>query len=158
MTNLLILLSDVLGGHRLTESEAVLLLNTRDRDALRIASAADEMRERRTGNVVTYVRNQNLHVTNICKNLCGFCGFGRSADDQGAYCNDKAAIQEKARLALKRGVTEICLLTGYIPIFQLTRTAIYFHGCLKQDRILHLHAFSPDEVSHAASASNISQC
>ena len=49
MTNLLILLSDVLGGHRLTESEAVLLMNTRDRDALRIASAADEMREHRTG-------------------------------------------------------------------------------------------------------------
>jgi len=30
------------------------------------------MRERRAGDIVTYVRNQNLHVTNICKNLCGF--------------------------------------------------------------------------------------
>ena len=96
MTNLSILLSDVLGGHRLTEPEATLLLNTRDRDVLRIASAADEMRERRTGNVVTYVKNQNLHVTNICKNLCGFCGFRRRASDEGAFCNGKAAIQEKA--------------------------------------------------------------
>ncbi len=48
------------------------------------------MREHRAGNIVTYVKNQNLHVTNICKNLCGFCGFGRSAEDEGAYCNDKA--------------------------------------------------------------------
>jgi FO synthase subunit 2 len=38
------------------------------------------------------VRNQNLHVTNICKNLCGFCGFGRNATDEGAYCHDKAGI------------------------------------------------------------------
>ena len=29
------------------------------------------MREHRVGDTVTYVRNQNLHVTNICKNLCG---------------------------------------------------------------------------------------
>jgi len=113
------LLADILGGYRLTESEAARLLNTRGRDTLLIASAADAMRERRTGNVVTYVRNQNLHVTNICKNLCGLCGFGRSADDPGAYCNDKAAIQEKAHLALNRGVTEICLLSGVHPDFSV---------------------------------------
>jgi FO synthase subunit 2 len=115
MTEISHLLSDVISGHRLTVDEATRLLNTRDRDVLRIAFAADEMRERRTGNVVSYVKNQNLHVTNICKNLCGFCGFGRSADDQGAFCNDKSTIQEKARLTLKHGVTEICLLSGVHP-------------------------------------------
>jgi FO synthase subunit 2 len=83
MAEISLLLADILGGYRLTESEAARLLNTRGRDTLLIASAADEMRELRTGNVVTYVRNQNLHVTNICKNLCGFCGFGRSTDDLG---------------------------------------------------------------------------
>ena len=88
-------LSDVLGDNCLTESEKTLLLNTQDRQVLRIASAADEIRERRTGKVVTYLKNQNLQVTNICKNLCGFCGFGRSEDDEGAYCNDKTAIQQK---------------------------------------------------------------
>lgn len=77
------------------------------------------MRERHAGDIVTYVRNQNLHVTNICKNLCGFCGFGRRADDEGAYCNDKMAIQAKIRLALNRGVTEICPLSGVHPEFTL---------------------------------------
>ena len=89
------LLSDVLGGHRLTEPEATFLLNTQDRQVLRIASAADEMRECRAGNIVTYVRNQNLHVTNICKNLCGFCGFGRSEGDAGAFCNYKQRSRRK---------------------------------------------------------------
>jgi 5-amino-6-(D-ribitylamino)uracil---L-tyrosine 4-hydroxyphenyl transferase len=156
MTNLSILLSDTLGGHRLTESEAVLLMNTRDRDVLRIASAADEMREHRTGNVITYVKNQDLHVTNICKNLCGFCGFGRRADDEGAFCNDKAAIQDKARLALKRGVTEICLLSGVHPDFSIDTYCDILSWVLEIGPQLHLHAFSPDEVSHAASVRNLS--
>ncbi len=108
MSDISTLLSDVLGGHRLTEVEATRLLEIRDRNVFEIVSVADEIRERKAGNIVTYVKNQNLHVTNICKNLCGFCGFGRSADDDGAYCNDKLAIQAKVRLALKRGVTEIC--------------------------------------------------
>ncbi len=108
MSEISLLLSDVLSGHRLSETEATRLLNCKDRQILRIAAAADEMRERRAGDIVTYVKNQNLHVTNICKNLCGFCGFGRRAEDEGAYCNDKAAIQAKTRLAIERGVTEIC--------------------------------------------------
>jgi len=57
------LLSDVLDGHRLTEAEAKRLLSVRGRDVWRVTAAADEMRERRTGDTVTYVRNQNLHVT-----------------------------------------------------------------------------------------------
>src|SRR5512139_3793412 len=98
MSDISTLLSDVLGGHRLTEVEATRLLEIRDRNVFEILSVADEVRERKAGNIVTYVKNQNLHVTNICKNLCGFCGFGRSADDDGAYCNDKLAIQAKVRL------------------------------------------------------------
>jgi 5-amino-6-(D-ribitylamino)uracil---L-tyrosine 4-hydroxyphenyl transferase len=150
------LLSDVLGGHRLTESEATRLLKTKDRDCHLIASAADEMRERRSGNVVTYVRNQNLHVTNICKNLCGFCGFGRSADDNGAYCNDKSAIQEKARLALKREVTEICLLSGVHPDFSIDTYCEILSWVREIGPDIHLHAFSPDEVSHAALTGHLS--
>ncbi|HNQ33502.1 MAG TPA: 7,8-didemethyl-8-hydroxy-5-deazariboflavin synthase subunit CofH, partial [Methanoculleus sp.] len=66
------LLCDTLAGHRLTEEEAVQLFTTRGRDIWKIAAAADELREERAGDAVTYVRNQNIHVTNICKNLCGF--------------------------------------------------------------------------------------
>ena len=89
MTTVPKLLSDVLAGHRLTTRDAEFLLSARGRDVWRITAAADEMRERRAGDTVTYVRNQNLHVTNICKNLCGFCGFGRKATDEGAYCHDQ---------------------------------------------------------------------
>jgi len=150
MTNVSYLLSDVLGGHRLTGGEAELLLNARGGDILRIVSAADEMRERRVGDTVTYVRNQNLHVTNICKNLCGFCGFGRKATDEGAYCHDRAGIEAQAKLAYERKVTEICLLSGVHPGFTLDTFVDLIHWVHEAAPGVHVHAFSPDEVSHAA--------
>jgi FO synthase subunit 2 len=63
--------TDVLGGSGLTQTDAEFLLSARGRNVWRITAAADEMRERRKGDTITYVKNQNLHVTNICKNLCG---------------------------------------------------------------------------------------
>jgi len=156
MSDISTLLSDVLGGHRLTEVEATRLLEIRDRNVFEIASVADEVRECKAGNIVTYVKNQNLHVTNICKNLCGFCGFGRSADDDGAYCNDKLAIQAKVRLALERGVTEICPLSGVHPEFTIDTYCDLISWVHEIGPHIHLHAFSPDEVAYAASRSNLS--
>lgn len=150
------LVSDVLEGHRLTVPEATALLKARGRDTLGIVAAADEMRERRVGDVVTYVRNQNLHVTNICKNLCGFCGFGRKATDEGAYCHDKAGIQEQARLAYGRNVTEICLLSGVHPGFTLDTYLDMMRWIHEVAPGVHIHAFSPDEVAHAAHRGKIS--
>lgn len=150
MTTIPALLSDVLGGHRLTGEEAARLLRTPGRDVWKITAAADEMRERRAGDTVTYVRNQNLHVTNICKNLCGFCGFGRKEGDPGAYCHDKDGIQAQARLAFGRQVTEICLLSGVHPAFTLDTFVDLIHWVHEAAPGVHVHAFSPDEVAHAA--------
>ncbi len=155
MTTVPALLSDVLAGSRLTPADAEFLLSTKGRDVWRITAAADEMREHRAGNVVTYVRNQNLHVTNICKNLCGFCGFGRHATDEGAFCHTKEGIQVQARLAYERKVTEICLLSGVHPGFTLDTYIDILHWIHEVAPGVHIHAFSPDEVDHAARTARV---
>ena len=155
MATLQALLSDALGGYRLTEPDAELLLSARGRNVWRITAAADEMRERRAGDDVTYVRNQNLHVTNICKNLCGFCGFGRNATDEGAYCHDREGIQAQARLAHGRNVTEICLLSGVHPGFTLDTFIDMMHWIHEAAPGVHIHAFSPDEIAHVAKKARI---
>lgn len=156
MTTIPMLLSDAMEGHRLTRDEAALLLKATGRDVWKITTAADEMRERRAGNTVTYVRNQNLHVTNICKNLCGFCGFGRKKTDEGAYCHDKDGIQAQARLAYERKVTEICLLSGVHPGFTLDTYVDMMHWIHEAAPGVHIHAFSPDEVAHVAHRGGLS--
>ena len=151
------LLDDTIAGHRLTEEEAVRLLKTRrGRDVWDIAAAADELRERKVGDTVTYVRNQNIHVTNICKNLCGFCGFGRRADDPEAFCDDLEAVREKARAAVGRNVTEICLLSGVHPDYTLD-SYIDLISCVREVAPgVDIHTASPDEVAWAAERSGVS--
>ena len=150
------LLDDVLAGHRLTEEEAVRLLTTRDRGVWEIAAAADTLRERKVGDVVTYVRNQNIHVTNVCKNLCGFCGFGRRADDPGAFCDDLATVREKARTAADRDVTEVCLLSGVHPDSTLDSYVDLISTVREAAPGVDIHAASPDEIAWAAGRSGVS--
>ena len=99
INNLRTLLDDVKNGHRLSEDEASGSFRIPNRDVWEIAAAADEMREQRAGNAVTYVRNQNINVTNLCVNACGFCGFSKKPGDDGIYFHDEAEIQKKAALA-----------------------------------------------------------
>jgi len=150
------LLRDVCEGYRLKEQEAVRLLKTKGREVFEILAAADRLREERAGPSVTYVTNQNIHITNICKNLCGFCGFGRRAGDEGAYCDDHETIRKKTALARERNVTEICLLSGVHPDFS-AETYIELLAVVRDEAPeVHIHAFSPDEVSYAASMSGLS--
>jgi FO synthase subunit 2 len=150
------LLDDVLAGHRLTEEEAVFLFSTRDRGIWEIAAAADALREEKVGNVVTYVRNQNIHVTNICKNLCRFCGFGRKADDPEAFCDDPDTVREKARMAVARNVTEICLLSGVHPDYTLDSYVDLISSVRAAAPGVDIHTASPDEIAWAAERSGVS--
>ena len=42
-----------------------------------IIAAADALRARTVGDVVTYVINRNINFTNVCIKACGFCAFSR---------------------------------------------------------------------------------
>jgi len=151
-----VLLRDVAGGHRLTEGEALRLMGATGRDVWAVAECADRLREERVGEAVTYVRNQNLNVTNICVNSCGFCGFSRKKGDPDTYFLDKAAVQEKAARTKERRVTEICTVSGLHPDF----TAESYVGILRWIREaapgIHLHASNPMEVAYGAARSGIS--
>jgi FO synthase subunit 2 len=150
------LLEDVLGGHRLTGQEAAGLLKTNDRGIWEIAAAADRMREMKVGDTVTFVRNQNIHITNICKNICGFCGFGKPKGAEGTYFYGKEQIQEQASLAKERAVTEICLLSGVHPDFNAESYADIVSWVGEVVPGADIHTGSPDEIAWAAKKSGIS--
>ncbi len=150
------LLGDVLAGHRLTEGEAVRLMKVKDREVFSIAAAADALREEKVGNLVTYVRNQNIHITNVCKNLCGFCSFGKRVGDPEAFCNDREATVAKVLQAVERNVTEVCLLSGVHPDYTL-ESYVDLIGCVHEAAPqVDIHTASPDEIAWAAKQSGVS--
>ena len=156
MTGIRTLLRDLSGGHRLTDEEALRLMNATGRDVWAIADCADRAREERVGDAVTYVRNQNINVTNICVNSCGFCGFSRKDGDRDAYFLDRAASREKAGMARERGVTEICTVSGLHPAFDADSYVDILSWIRESAPGIHLHASNPMEVAYGAARSGIS--
>jgi FO synthase subunit 2 len=154
--HLRILLDDVKNGHRLSEDEASDLFRVRNRHIWEIATAADEMREERAGNAVTYVRNQNINVTNLCVNACGFCGFSKKPGDDGIYFHDRSEIRKKAALAKTREVTEICTVSGLHPDFNAQSYCDVYRWICEAAPGVHLHAGNPMEVAYAARKSHMS--
>ncbi|MDD1679277.1 MAG: radical SAM protein, partial [Methanomicrobiales archaeon] len=147
------LLADVVAGHRLTGEEALSLLQVQDRLIWEIAATADELRHERAGDVVTYVRNQNINVTNLCVNACGFCGFSKKPGDAGVYHLTKEQVQEKAALADARRVTEICTVSGLHPEFTADSYLEILSWIREKAPNVHIHASNPMEVAYAAAKS-----
>ncbi|HOT93895.1 MAG TPA: 5-amino-6-(D-ribitylamino)uracil--L-tyrosine 4-hydroxyphenyl transferase CofH [Methanoregulaceae archaeon] len=147
------LLSDCIEGYRLTEGEAALLLRAEGPDVLAVAAAADRVREERVGETVTWVRNQNINVTNVCINRCGFCGFSRRPGDPDAFRLSHDAVVRKAREAAGRRVTEICTVSGLAPDFDGDAYCAILRACREGAPGVHLHASNPMEVAYGAERS-----
>lgn len=150
------LLDDVLAGHRLTVGEAAGLFRVKGRDIWRVAEAADAQRARMVGDTVTYVRNQNINVTNLCINSCGFCGFSRKPGDPDTYHHSADIVRKKAAEALARKVTEICTVSGLHPDFDADSYLRILASIREGAPGVHIHASNPMEVAYGAKKSGIS--
>jgi len=150
------LLKDVKNGHRMTEEEALELFRVQGRDVWDVAAAADVVRKKKAGDAVTYVLNQNINVTNLCVNRCGFCGFSKKAGDAGVYLYKKEEIQKRAGLAKSRRVTEICTVSGLHPDFTAESYVDIYRWIREAAPGVHIHASNPMEVAYAAKKSRMS--
>jgi len=142
------------GGARLEESDIVRLFSARDADFDLVCDTADRLRREAVGDTVTYAVNRNINYTNICQYRCTFCAFskgrGRTALRGPAYNLDLDEIASRTAEAASRGATEICLQGGIHPEF----TGDTYLDICRTVRAaapgIHVHAFSPLEVSHGA--------
>jgi len=149
------ILKRAVDGHRLTEEEARILFSVKERKVWDVAIAADQVRQQKAGDIVTYVKNQNINVTNMCVNACGFCGYSKKPGDEGTYYYTKEEVQEKVKLAKGRDVTEICTVSGLHPDFDAESYADIYHWIHEIFPEVHIHASNPMEVAYAAKKSGI---
>ncbi|HJJ46841.1 MAG TPA: 5-amino-6-(D-ribitylamino)uracil--L-tyrosine 4-hydroxyphenyl transferase CofH [Methanocorpusculum sp.] len=154
--NVDVILSNFLDGVRMTTEEAEFLFNTKTRDIWKVVATADALREKKVGTAVTYVRNMNIHLTNICKNRCGLCAFSRKAEDADSYFFSKEEFRKHTRDALAKNVTEISYLSGIHPSFTVESYEKIIQMFHEEIPRIHVHGCSPDEILQAASRSGIS--
>ena len=139
-------LDHALEGRELTTDDACLLLGADGTDLHALVCAADHARRLDRGDDVSFVICRNINFTNVCYVGCSFCGFARHRDDADAYDHPMERLLDKARDAVARGATEVCIQGGIHP----GKTHEHYREILTTLKgafpELHIHAFSPEEM------------
>ena len=110
------MLDGALSGNELSADDAVALLHCQGPDLQALARAADVARSEDNGDDVSFVVNRNINFTNVCYVGCSFCGFSRHKEDTDVYDHEMDVLVEKARNAVERGATEVCIQGGIADV------------------------------------------
>ena len=140
-------------GGRLEEAEIAALFQAEGEDFNALAALADDLRRKTAGEIVTYVVNRNINYTNICLYECGFCAFSKGSTRAlrgPAYRLDMEEIGRRAAEAAERGATEVCLQGGIHPDYDGNTYLDVLAAVRAAAPDIHIHAFSPLEVTHGA--------
>jgi FO synthase len=134
-------------NQRLTREELTALFAENRPEMIEdIRLAADEIRTRVAGEVVTFVVNRNINFTNVCQVGCAFCGFGQGRRSPDAYHVAEDDFARKVTDAVEYGVTEICMQGGIHPDYKLEDYGRWLKLAKQVAPRVHLHAYSPMEV------------
>ncbi len=147
-------------GARLDVSDIVRLFGARAEEFQAVCRAADELREAVNGDAVSYVVNRNINYTNICLYKCSFCAFSKGKASENLrgepYVVDLDEVGRRTVEAWRRGATEVCLQGGIHPYFTGRTYLDICKAARKAAPGMHIHAFSPLEVSQGAGTLGIS--
>ena len=144
------ILDKALQGGDISVDEATTLFEARGPDINAIVLAADDLRRRSVGDVVTYVINRNINFTNVCIKHCGFCAFSRDHREEEAYLLPVEEVVRRAREAWDLGATEVCIQAGLPPKMDGDAYLDLTRAIKKELPDIHIHGFSPEEVLYGS--------
>ena len=140
----------------ISAEDANYLINIKGSDLYPLLATADYLRQEIAGDNVTFINNCNINFTNICTVRCGFCAFGKDADNPEAYILDDEAILKKAQGAVDKGAHEFCVTGGVLPDADVE----YYEHLLQllkgEFPNIMIHGFSPTMIKDASVVSGIS--
>ena len=146
-------------GDDLSEAEVVRLFNARGDDFTAVVHAADAIRKRVNGDVVSYVVNRNINYTNVCYFKCQFCAFSKGKLSENLrgrpYDLSLDEIQRRTREGWERGATEVCMQGGIHPDYTGDTYVEILNAVKEAVPGMHVHAFSPLEVWQGAATLGI---
>ncbi|MCX6966765.1 MAG: aminofutalosine synthase MqnE [Verrucomicrobia bacterium] len=138
----------VAAGGRISEADALALYHSRDLHAL--GAMANLVRERKNGNVATYLLNRYINYSNVCILKCQFCAFRANRRDPHAFELGIAEIVETVREALGKGITEMHMVGGLHPTLPADWYLELLRSLKALDPALHLKCFTAVEIRHLA--------
>jgi aminodeoxyfutalosine synthase len=142
------ILSKVEDGLRISGEDAIALYESVDLNGL--GAIANIVRERKNGNVATYIHNRYINYSNVCLLSCQFCAFGAKKREAHAFEFAIPQIVETVREALQRGITEIHMVGGLHPTLKGEWYLELLRSLCALDEKLIIKAFTAIEIRHLA--------
>jgi aminodeoxyfutalosine synthase len=133
-------------GLRISGEEAIALYESVDLNG--IGAIANIVRERKNGNVATYIHNRYINYSNVCLLSCQFCAFGAKKREAHAFEFTIPQIVEAVRSALKHGITEIHMVGGLHPTLKGEWYLELLRSLRVLDEKLIIKAFTAIEIRH----------
>jgi len=134
----------VAAGERISEADAQRLFESKDLNAL--GAIADLARQKKVGNRASYIVNRYINYSNYCILSCQFCSFAKKKRDADGFELSIPQMVEKAREALKLGITELHIVGGLHPSLPFS----YYQGTARPTGRLQLKCFTAIEILHLA--------
>ena len=138
----------VAAGERISDAEALRLFESKDLNAL--GAIADLARQKKVGNRASYIVNRYINYSNYCILSCQFCSFSRKKRDADGMEFTVPQIVEKARDALKLGITELHIVGGLHPSLPFSYYTDMLQALKALDARLQLKCFTAIEILHLA--------
>src|SRR5262245_55043517 len=110
-TSLAAIREKVAAGERLSLDDGLFLYRP-DVPLGELGVLANEVRERKNGNLAYYNINTHLNPTNVCVYRCVFCAFRSDLRDPKGYLMSDEQILERGREAVANGCTEMHIVGG----------------------------------------------
>jgi aminodeoxyfutalosine synthase len=142
----------VVAGERISDADALRLFESKDINA--VGAIADFVNQRKNGQRASYIVNRYVNYSNYCILSCQFCSFSKKKRDADGFQLSIEEIVQKAREALKIGITEMHIVGGLHPTLPFS----YYTDMLKalstlrteNGGRLQLKCFTAIEILHLA--------
>ena len=138
----------VAAGERISETDALRLFESKDLNTL--GAIADLARQKKVVNRASYIVNRYINYSNYCILSCQFCSFARKKRDADGFELTVPQIVEKAREALKLGITELHIVGGLHPSLPFSYYLEMLRALKALDAKLQLKCFTAIEILHLA--------
>jgi len=138
----------VVAGERISDDDALRLFESKDLNAL--GAIADFVRQRKVGDRASFIINRYINYSNYCILSCEFCSFSRKKRDADGFQLSIEDIVQKAREALKIGITELHIVGGLHPSLPFSYYTDMLKALRALDARLQLKCFTAIEILHLA--------
>ena len=113
--------------------------------------AANRMRFlKKNSNIVSWIIDRNVNITNICYSQCKFCNFYRKINDPDTYITNTEEYRQKIKELKSLGGNQLLLQGGLHPKLGLAFYSDLFKELKTIEPELKLHALGPPEIVHIA--------